>query len=84
MADNISLAQEVETELRTALTYLTGNDLMSVDASRSFKELGIDSMMAIEIMAVMEKKFKITIQEKDLVKFKSIKETTDILMGYFK
>ena len=77
--------QEIETELRKALAYLAGNDdLMSIDANIPFRELGIDSMMAIEIMAAMEKKFKIQLQEKDVVRFKNIKDTVAILTGYLK
>ncbi len=76
---------EIETELRKALAYLTGDDnLMNVDASVPFRELGIDSMMAIEIMAAMEKRFKIELQEADVVKFKTIKNTVAILAGYLK
>ena len=76
---------EIETELRKALAYLTGDDnLMTADANVPFRELGIDSMMAIEIMAAMEKKFKIELQETDVVKFKSIKNTVAILAGYLK
>lgn len=85
MGEHVSTIQEIETELRKALAYLTGDDnLMSVDANVPFKELGIDSMMAIEIMAAMEKKFKIQLQEKDVVKFKNIKDTVAILVGYLK
>ena len=85
MGENSSITQEIETELRKALSYLTGDDkLMSVDASVPFRQLGIDSMMAIEIMAAMEKKFKIELQEKDVVRFKNIKDTVAILAGYLK
>jgi acyl carrier protein len=85
MGEHASTMQEIETELRKALSYLTGdNNLMSVDANIPFKDLGLDSMMAIEIMAAMEKKFKIELQEKDVVKFKNIKDTVTILAGYLK
>ena len=85
MGENSSITQEIETELRKALSYLTGDDqLMSVDANVPFRQLGIDSMMAIEIMAAMEKKFKIELQEKDVVRFKNIKDTVAILAGYLK
>ena len=77
--------QEIETELRKALSYLTGDDnLMRVDANVPFRNLGLDSMMAIEIMAAMEKKFGIELQEKDVVRFKNIKDTVTILAGYLK
>ena len=84
MVDDVSTAQEIETELRKALSYLTGNDLMRADANTPFRELGIDSMMGLEIMAALEKKLKIEIQEKDVVGFTSIKDTVRILLGYVK
>ncbi|MBI4257220.1 acyl carrier protein [Candidatus Uhrbacteria bacterium] len=83
MADAVSTPQEIETELRKVLSYLTGNaDLIHADANKPFKELGIDSMMAIEIMAALEKELKIQLQERDLAKFTSIKETVETLLTY--
>ena len=85
MADSVSIAQEIETELRKAITYLTGDDdLMKADPKTPFKDLGLDSMMAIEIMAVLEKKFKIELQEKDVVRFTTIEATVKILLDYMK
>ena len=85
MGEHVSIIQEIETELRKALSYLAGDDnFMNVDANIPFKDLGLDSMMAIEIMAAMEKKFKIELQEKDVVRFKNIKDTVAILAGYLK
>lgn len=85
MDQRTSIQQEIESELRKALAYLTGDDnLLNVDANVSFKNLGLDSMMAIEIMAAMEKKFKIQLQEKDVMNFKNIKDTVMILAGYLK
>ncbi len=85
MGEQVSMIQEIEKELRKALSYLAGDDnLMNVDANVPFKDLGLDSMMAIEIMAAMEKKYKIELQEKDVVRFKNIKDTVTILAGYLK
>ena len=43
------------------------------------KDLGMDSMMALEILASVEKKYKITIPEEALPKFINLKETTSIV-----
>jgi len=82
MTEDADLAKGIELELRKQVSYIAGIDLMQVDASIPFKNLGVDSMMAIEVMAAMEKKFKIQIQEKDVMNFKSFKETVAVLIVY--
>ena len=43
------------------------------------KELGMDSMMALEILASVEKKYRITIPEDALPKFTDLKTTAGIV-----
>jgi acyl carrier protein len=45
------------------------------------EELGADSMMALEIMAMLEKKFNITIPEEDLPKMSNLKEVVNLVSG---
>lgn len=43
------------------------------------EELGADSMMALEIMAALEKKYTVTIPEEDLPKMTSLQEILNLL-----
>lgn len=45
------------------------------------KELGMDSMMALEIMAGIEKKYRIVIPEDALSKFTDLKATVNIVQA---
>lgn len=43
------------------------------------EELGADSMMALEIMAVLEKTYKIDIPEGDLPKLATLRQITELM-----
>jgi len=47
--------------------------------SKFVDELGMDSMMALEILASIEKKYKIKIPEENLVKVTSLRNLLDIV-----
>ena len=42
-----------------------------------FKDLGIDSLKAIEIVAAFEKKYRIIIPEKDIPNIRNLKQITE-------
>ena len=48
------------------------------------EELSADSMMALEIMAALEKKYKITISEEDLPKMTNLKQVVGLVVGLLK
>ena len=47
------------------------------------KDLGMDSMMALEVLASIEKKYRIVIPEECLPKFVSLNETVRIVQEIF-
>jgi acyl carrier protein len=51
-------------ELRAIFTEITEID--EIPADRSLKDLGVDSMMALEIVTSIEKKYAIKIEESEL------------------
>lgn len=53
-------------------------DKISVDA-RFVEDLGMDSMMALEILASIEKKFKIQIPEEYLTKITNLSDTVELI-----
>lgn len=52
------------TELRAIFTEITEIDDIAED--KSLKDLGVDSMMALEIVTAIEKKYSIKIEESEL------------------
>ena len=47
--------------------------------ARFVEDLGIDSMMALEIVANIEKKYKVVIPEEEIPKIRSLKDVYDIM-----
>lgn len=54
------------------------------DGAHFVQDLGMDSMMALEILAGIEKKYRIAIPEEALPKFVNLKETVAIVRGIIK
>lgn len=51
------------------------------ESAQFVKDLGMDSMMALEILAGIEKRFKIVIPEEKLGQFTDVNKTTEIVLG---
>ena len=72
----------VEKDIRALVAEVLETEPEQVDGNASFvKDLGMDSMMALEILAGIEKKYRIAIPEDTLPKFTSLNVTTDIVKG---
>jgi len=73
---NIDIAQDIRALIAEVLEEKPEN----IDENAGFvKDLGMDSMMALEILAGIEKKFKIVIPEENLPKFTNLKSTINIV-----
>jgi acyl carrier protein len=61
-------------ELREALRAIVAEiaEIDEVPDDTSFKELGIDSMMAIEIVAEIERRYKLKVPEEELQKIRDL------------
>lgn len=53
------------------------------DDAKFFEDLGVDSMKALEIVAAVEKKFKIMIPEEKIPTIKTPKDVYDLLQKAF-
>ena len=68
-------ASEVRTHVRELIAEITERDPAEVsDTALFIEDLGIDSLMAIEMLVAMDKKYKVQIPEDE---FKSIKCVND-------
>ena len=70
----------LEKEIRDIVAEVleTEPELLNPDA-KFVEELGMDSMMALEILAAIEKKFRIAIPEDKLSSFGSLNETIRLI-----
>lgn len=69
---------ENEVKLLTAEILELDKDKITLNA-RFVEDLGMDSMMALEILASIEKKYKIRIPEENLAKITSLASLVDIV-----
>jgi len=70
--------QEIEKEVTAIVAEVTEVDEKEIWEKRDanfFKELEVDSLLALEIMALIEKRFKIQIPEERLVDVSSLNAT---------
>jgi acyl carrier protein len=75
----------VEDEVKKIIANIIEMDPKEIDAEASLVEdLGMDSMMALEILAALEKRFKIKIAEEDLPKITSVNRAIALAKQYVK
>jgi acyl carrier protein len=69
------MSDTLKDELRQIITEITEVDDIPEDTS--FSDLGIDSMMAIEIVADVEKKYEVSISEDELSELTNLRAVYD-------
>ena len=69
--------------IRDIVAEITEIDKGKISLDANFvTDLGMDSMMALEILAAMEKKFKIMVPEDKLRKLTTLRESIKLTMEY--
>ena len=75
----------VEKDIRELVAQILEIEPSEVKNSSHFvKDLGMDSMMALEILASLEKKFKIRIPEDELPKITTLNKAIELTKKYVK
>lgn len=71
--------EDIKLEIRKLIAEIIERDEEEISDEASFVEdLGVDSMMALEILAAIEKKYKIQIPEEKLMKITSFRQTVEL------
>ncbi len=71
---------EIKDELRGMVAEILETEPREIqDEAQFVQDLGMDSMMALEILASLEKKYKIVIPEEDLLKFTTLTNTVEVV-----
>ncbi len=68
---------DLKTELRTLITEIAEIDDLPDDAS--FKDLGIDSMMGVEIVAAIERQYKVKITDTELEQVSTLNKSVALV-----
>jgi acyl carrier protein len=68
---------ELKEELRALISEIAEVDDVPDDAS--FKDLGIDSMMGVEIVAAIERKYQIKIQDAELEAISTLNKSLELV-----
>ena len=77
--------QNVDEEITNLVATIIEKDPKDIDPNANFfKDLGVDSMMALEIMAAIEKKYKISIPEERLTSLVTLNDTIAVAKEYIK
>ena len=77
--------QNLEQDIRGIVAEIIEKDPKEITKDAEFvKDLGVDSMMALELLASLEKKYRIIIPEESLMKFKSLSETIKLVESFLK
>jgi len=75
-------ADNVEQEIRKLVAEVLESEPEKINPNAKFvEELGMDSMMALEILAAIEKKYKVVIPEDMLPKFTTLNQTISLVKG---
>ena len=76
---------DVEKDIRELVAEILETQPADLNSEAHFvKDLGMDSMMALEILAGIEKKYRIIIPEETLPKFTSLDKTVSIVKDILK
>jgi len=76
------MQDNIENDIRKLIADILECDPYEFSENDLFvKDLGMDSMMALEILAGIEKMYRIVIPEDTLAQFTSLKETVRIVKG---
>lgn len=74
---------DLESEIRSLIAEIIERKPEEIHPdAKFFEDLGVDSMMALEIMAAMEKKYKIAIPEEKLGQLTTLRETVAVARQY--
>jgi acyl carrier protein len=75
--------QNIEEEIRNIIAEIIEKDPAEISPeARFFEDLSVDSMMALEIMTAIEKKYKIAIPEDKLTQIRTLKDTVALAREY--
>ena len=81
----MSLQRNLEEEVTQLIADIIEIDSTQINLdAKLVEDLGMDSMMALEILAAIEKKFRVRIPEEDLPSITSLRRAIEMTKKYVK
>ncbi len=79
-----AIAEEIRNEVKRLIAEVTERTAEEVSDTALFAEdLGVDSLMALEVMVSVDKKYKIHIPEEEFRKIKNVNDAVEIVLRYY-
>ena len=76
-------AEDIRTHVRELVAEITERDPSEVsDTALFIEDLGIDSLMAIEMLVAMDKKYKVQIPEEEFKNIKCVNDAVTIVLKH--
>lgn len=83
MQDGQITSDEIRNEIKRLIAEVTEREPEEISDTASFtEELGVDSLMAIEVMVAVDKKFKIDIPEQDFNTVKNVDDAVTMVQRF--
>ena len=80
MADAQITADDIRNEVRKLVAEITEREPSEISDSAHFvDDLGLDSLMAIEMMVAVDKKYKIEISEEEFGTIKNVNDAVELV-----
>ena len=75
--------EKIRHEIRRLIASVTEREPEEISDTASFVEdLGVDSLMAMEVMVAMDKKFRIDIPEEEFIKATNVEQAAAMVRRY--
>jgi acyl carrier protein len=79
---NITAAQ-IRAEVKRLIAEVTEREPEEISDTALFaEELGVDSLMAMEVMVAVDKKYKINIPEDEFAKIRNVNDTVEVVQRH--
>lgn len=76
-------AEHIRTEVKRLIAEVTEREPEEITDTASFaEELGVDSLMAMEVMVAVDKKYKINIPEEEFGTIKNVDDTVAVVLRH--
>ena len=76
-------ADHVRTEMKKLIAVVTEREPEEVsDTAQFVDDLGVDSLMAMEVMVTVDKKFKINIPEEEFAQIRTVNDAVSTVMRH--
>ena len=83
MAQKQATADEIRQKVKELVAEITERSPEEISDTALFVEdLGVDSLMTIEMLVMVDKKYKIHIQEEEFGKIKNVNEAVGLVQRY--